>query len=119
MGYVKVDGATSWAFSAAPYVGNIVTFLAFLWICARLPVRNRALWINCAVIGLVSPLVDSVWNYWGGLIHSGDVFRLLRFLPAAAVHTWFAVAFVMYVAGLTAAYSARSRRIRESAEVPA
>ena len=51
-------------------------------------------------IGLVSPLVNSAYNFANGLRGRGDVARLLVELPEGLVHGFFAVTIVIYAVGL-------------------
>jgi hypothetical protein len=57
-------------------------------------------------------LVNSAYNYRGGLSAWNDVGRLMRTLPAAVVHLYFIVTCALYVGGLfvVLAYSRTARR---------
>jgi len=99
-GYVSWSGSTSWVVTAAPYLCDLATFALFFVICARWPLRRHWVWVNLVAIGLVSPLVNSAYNYFNGLLGRGDVAQLLHELPGAAVQTFFAVTLLLYAVGL-------------------
>ena len=99
-GYVSYSGSTNWVTTAAPYPCELATFLVFFAICTRFRFRRHWVWVNLVVIGLVSPLVNTAYNYANGLRGSGDVARLLQELPAGLVHGYFAATMVIYVVGL-------------------
>lgn len=99
-GYVQWTGAGGWLIVAAPYFCDLATYaLAFaLW--QAWPKAPRWVRLNLLVIGLVSPLVDTLYNYLGALWGGNDVARLLAVLPAGAVHAGLLGATALYVAGL-------------------
>jgi peptidase M50B-like protein len=99
-GYTEWVGATGWPTLAAPYLGDLVWFLGFLVLCAR--VRNRALWLNLVVIGLVSPLVNSGYQWVVGFSAPGsDVGQLRQALPDPLVQAYFGLTLALYLVGLT------------------
>ena len=99
-GYVNWSGSTSWVATAAPYLCDLATFALVFVICARWSLRGHWVWVNLVAIGLVSPLVNSAYNYLNGLLGRGDVAQLLHELPGAAVQTFFAVTLLLYAVGL-------------------
>jgi len=99
-GYVSWSGSTSWVATAAPYLCDLATFALFFVICVRWPLSRHWVWVNLVAIGLVSPLVNSAYNYLNGLLGRGDVAQLLHQLPGAAVQTFFALTLLLYVVGL-------------------
>jgi hypothetical protein len=99
-GYVSWSGATNWVAIAAPYLCDLGTFALFFLVGTRLRLRRHWVWVNLVAIGLISPLVNSAFNYFNGLRNRGDVGRLLLELPKPAVHTHFAVTLVIYGVGL-------------------
>ena len=106
-GYVSWSGSTSWVATAAPYLCDLAAFALFLLICARWRLRRHWVWVNLLAIGLVSPLVNSAYNYLNGLRGCGDVGRLLGTLPWQVVHIYFAATLALYVAGLFLTLSPR------------
>ena len=98
-GYVVFSGPVSWLTGAAPYFCDLATFLLFLWPCLVLSGRRRGLWINCLAVGLISPVVNSIYNYSDGLRGVGDVGRVLGVVPSWTVHTYFATMFVAFAVG--------------------
>ena len=99
-GYVSWSGPTDWVAIAAPYLCDVATFALFFVICTRLPLRRHWVWVNLVAVGLLSPLVNSAYNYFNGLRGSGDVAGLLLALPDLAVHGYFVVTLVVYGVGL-------------------
>jgi hypothetical protein len=99
-GYVSWSGSTDWVAIAAPYLCDLATFAVFYLVCTRLPFRRHWVWVNLVAIGLISPLVNSFYNYFNGLRGRGDVGRLLLALPNPVVHTYFVITLVVYGVGL-------------------
>jgi hypothetical protein len=99
-GYVSWSGPANWVALAAPYLCDLSTFVLFYVICTRLRIRRHWVWVNLVAIGLISPLVDSGYNYLNGLSGGGDVAKLLHLLSATAVHGYFAATLVGYALGL-------------------
>ncbi len=99
-GYTAWDGRTDWLTLAAPYLCDLVWFLGFLWLCPR--VRNRALRLNLVVIGLVSPLVNSGYQWVLGFsVPGSDVGQLRHLLPDPVVQAYFGLTLALYAVGLT------------------
>jgi hypothetical protein len=99
-GYVSWTGSTDWVATAAPYLGDLITFALFFGVCARVKLKRHWVWVNLVVVGMISPLVNSAYNYLNGLRGRGDVASLLRELPDPAVHSYFAITLLAYVAAL-------------------
>jgi hypothetical protein len=99
-GYVGWSGPTSWVALAAPYLCDLSTFALFYLICTRWRFRRHWVWVNLVAIGLISPLVDSGYNYLNGLRGSGDVAQLLQVLPGPVVHGYFAATLAGYALGV-------------------
>jgi hypothetical protein len=99
-GYVVWYGREALVVTAAPYLCDLATFALFSVICTRIRFRRHWVWVNLVIIGLVSPLLNSAYNYVRGLMGSGDVARLLGELPDLAVHAYFAVTLCLYLIGL-------------------
>ena len=110
-GYVRWHGHTSWRTAAAPYFVDLITYLLFFWVCTRMQFKRRWVWLNAVVIGLVSPLINSLYNYWGGFRSANDVGRLHRILPKWSVHAYFVLTIVTYGLGLWIALR-RSRLVQ-------
>ena len=96
-GHVSFDGHTTWLMSAAPYLCDLATALLLLavWVWARrLP---RWVWLNLVILFLISPFIDSAYNYVGGTFRPhNDVAKLMRALPDLWVHLYFAVSLAFY-----------------------
>lgn len=99
-GHVSWDGPSTVAAIAAPYVCDLITFLISVFICGVVLFRRRWLWINGVILGVISPLVNSLYNYLGGLRGPNDVGWLLARLSPPLVHGYFWVTMGLYLAGL-------------------
>ena len=103
-GYVHLEGSTTWFMLAAPYFCDLLTFfVALLVILVAMP-KRRWLWFNILLIGMLSPLINSVHNYRIGLAGSGDVGRLLSGLDPIAVHLYFILTLLLYAWGIYYCY---------------
>jgi hypothetical protein len=105
-GYVSFSGSTSWLTTAAPYVVDLLTFGLFFWLCARYPFQRRWLWLNAVIIGIISPLVNSAYNYQNAFRGIGDIGRLLDVLPPTAVHAYMIGTIALYAIGLWLVFKA-------------
>ena len=114
-GYVTVSGSVTWMTFAAPYLVDLLTLFMFFVICMRVSGCRRWLWIDCCVVGLVSPIINSAYNYKNGLRGGGDVGRLLDALPGCVVHGWFSMLGMLIVLGAVVLFtkSTLSVEIRE------
>jgi len=99
-GFVNWSGPTNWVALAAPYLCDLATFALFYLICTRLRLRRHWVWVNLVAIGLISPMVNSGYNYLNGLSGGGDVAALLQTLPGPAVHGYFVATLAGYALGL-------------------
>ena len=108
-GYAQWQGQASWFSLAAPYFIDLLTAalaLLLLWRLARPP---RGLWLNIGILGLLSPLVNSGYNYLGAWFSSAnDVARLQELLPPALVHLYFGLTLPAYAAAIWAALRRRA-----------
>jgi hypothetical protein len=81
---------------------DLATYAAFFVLCMRLR-GPRWLWLNLAVVGVLSPAVDTLYAYLNAAFRDiGDVAYLLRAGPALPAHACFAAAIATYAAGLVA-----------------
>lgn len=99
-GYVSWEGPTTAATLAAPYVCDLLTFAVSFLVCMSFRFKRRWLWLNVVIVGMVSPLANSLYNYLGDLRGPNDVGRLFEMLPPALVHTYFWLTMGAYLAGL-------------------
>jgi hypothetical protein len=99
-GYVSWSGSTNWVAIAAPYLCDLAAFAVFYLVCTRLRFKRHWVWVNLVAIGLVSPLVNSTYNYVNGLRGRGDVGWLLLALPNPLVHAYFVITLLVYGVGL-------------------
>jgi hypothetical protein len=109
-GYVSWSGCTNWVATAAPYLCDLVVFVLFFAACTRLRFRRHWVWVNLVVVGMISPLANSAYNYATGLRGLGDVAFLLQELPSPAVHSYFVVTLLAYAGALGWALWPRTAR---------
>lgn len=111
-GYMRYTGLSHWLITSGPYLQDVLTFLVFFVITMRLPFKRHWLWLNLVIFGLISPLVNSAYQYLKPLIGmTGDVPFLFDELPAIVVHGYFMLTLSLYLAGLVAVFR-RSRHIQ-------
>ena len=110
-GYVVYTGATSWVTIAAPYFLDLLTYILGFWVCIRCRIARRWLWLNVVIVGLISPFVNSLYNYNGGRrFGTNDVGRLMDQLPASAVEAYFVLTLAFYLIGLIVVFRTRNRQ---------
>jgi hypothetical protein len=110
-GYVTWSGGhTDWLVAAAPYLCDLALFVVFLPLCLLATRAPRWLWINAWIIGLLSPLIDTAFNYSkllrGGM---GDVGELAGRFPPARIHILFLAVIVFYLVGIWFAWRTYNR----------
>lgn len=99
-GYVLWHGETNWVVNAAPYFFDTFTYALFFPLVFLVRFRNHWLWINLVIIGLISPIVNSLYNYMLG----SDVRKLLSALPDKAIHGYFLLGISLGLLGLAAVF---------------
>jgi hypothetical protein len=99
-GYVLWSGQADWLVSAAPYIVDLLTFSIFYLVCTKMRIRRHWLWVNLAVIGLVSPLINSGYRYVSSFFRDGDLTAVFAAVPAAMVHAYFFVTLTLYAVSL-------------------
>ncbi|MBN1343031.1 MAG: hypothetical protein JXQ73_10150 [Phycisphaerae bacterium] len=99
-GYVDWDGNVSWFSSAAPYFCDLVTFLAVFPICLCVAFKRKWVWLNLTILGVVSPLANSLYCYIRAFQKPGDVSYLRQVLVSSAVDGYFVVTATVYILGL-------------------
>lgn len=105
-GYVQCSARprSVWFYSA-PYVADFLTFLTVYPVCWFLRSMPHWLWLNLFVVGLLSPLANTWYNYrWAQPdAESGNDVCVLMFLrPSDRVRTWFRLALSLYLCGIVA-----------------
>lgn len=113
-GYVIHSGDTTWLVDAAPYLADLALLLLVLFLT-----RVKLDWgrYRTAVLyfGVISPLVNLIYGYQGGLWRPAtDVADLRAILPPPLVHLYFAAAI-----GLAIYLLRWLRRIRRTPPQPA
>ncbi len=99
-GYINYQEETNWLVLAAPYFVDLMTFVLFFAICMRVRFRRKWIWLNLIIIGMISPLVNSLYNYWGSKNRYNDVGRLFADLPWGIIHGYFILTLIFYVIGI-------------------
>jgi hypothetical protein len=99
-GYVRITGSTGWVFLAAPYLVDLITFAIFFCVCMWLLIRRKWIWLNLVIIGLISPLANSLYNYLGSPGPNTDVGKLLEVLPSVVVHGYFWLTLSLFILGI-------------------
>ncbi len=99
-GYVRITGSTDWVFLAAPYLADLLTGAVFFCVCMWVLIRTKWVWLNLVIVGLISPLANSLYNYWGSAGSNNDVGKLLETLPSKVVHGYFWLTLPVYVLGI-------------------
>jgi hypothetical protein len=103
-GYVRWHGPVTWFSTAAPYFCDLLTFFIALLLILEVKPRRRWLWLNILIIGMLSPFLNSAYNYFRGLSAPNDVGGLLSSLDPLAVHLYFALTLLFYAWGLYYCY---------------
>jgi hypothetical protein len=104
-GYASWEGSTTWFTTAAPYFCDLLIFFVALLIILEAKPRRRWLWFNILIIGMLSSLVNSAYNYFGGVAGGqNDVGELLHDLNPIAVHLYFALTLLFYTWGVYYCY---------------
>jgi hypothetical protein len=98
-GYVRYAGAHSPFISAAPYLFDLLVFLPTFALCMTYPFRWRWLWIILVILGGISPLVNTAYNYNPWRNGFNDLDQLLDTTPPALVHGYFLLAIALYALG--------------------
>jgi hypothetical protein len=99
-GYVNYHEETNWPVLAAPYFMDLITFVFFFAICMRVRFRRKWIWLNLIIIGMISPLVNSLYNYWGRENSYNDVYKLFADLPRGIIHGYFIITLIFYFLGI-------------------
>ncbi len=101
-GYVVYGEPVGWLATAFPYLVDLILFIVFFLIVTRFSIRPRWLWLQCVIVGLISPFLNTLYNYGGVYFWSNDVAKLLRSdeLPDAVIHVYFLIVLLIYGAGL-------------------
>jgi hypothetical protein len=99
-GYVRWEGPDNLFTFGAPYLLDLLTFLIFFTVCMQLTFRRRWVWLNLVIIGVVSPLINSAYNYRQTPGRVNDVTVLLRDGNETMVHIYFTLTLSLYIAGL-------------------
>lgn len=100
-GYVMRGDGGSWLIEAAPFVVALIWFGSAFLLLRRAVLTDRA-WLLALVAGVISPLIDLIYNYQGGFWREQtDVADLFKALPDVAVHLYFISAILICLLGLS------------------
>lgn len=113
-GYVSWEGPVTTGVIAAPYLCDFLTFVVGFTVSMVFVLgHKRWIWLNVVVVGILSPLINSAYNYWGGLRGSNnDVGKLLAAMQPPLVHGYFWLTIAAYGIGIFLAFS-RSKMARQ------
>ena len=115
-GYVQWSGrGLDWKVSFAPYFVDLLTFAVFYLLLTRVRIKRHWLWVNLVIVGLVSPLVNSLYRYGSSFFRDGDMTSVYAALPDGAVHAYFIVTTLLYLAALV---QLQRRRVDSPRETP-
>lgn len=93
-GYVKHSGDTSWLTEAAPFFSDTLCILISLYFIIKLRLKIQYRYL--IVFGIISPVVDLIYNYQGGFWREGsDVNDLFNLLPNWIVHIYFILSILL------------------------
>ena len=112
-GYVNWDGPVTTEILLAPYLVDLFTFLISFIVGMKSHFSRRWIWLNLIILGLISPLVNSAYNYLGGLQSANDVGKLLERVTPLFIHGYFGVTLSLYCVGLILVFT-RSKVARGS-----
>ena len=113
-GYVDwTEGDVTWLMTAAPYLLDLLTFGLFFVLCGFFCIKRHWLWLNLVVLGMISPLINSAYQYFKpSLLGYGDIGWLLRHQSPGWVRAYMIVTIGLYLVGLWFIFT-RSRHIRD------
>lgn len=104
-GFTQFSGRTDWFVLFAPYLCDLLWFVGFFFVCTRIRLRFHALWLNLVILGLISPLVNSGYQYLASFFGPAtDIARVRAAVPDALVHLYFLLTIALYVVGLVAVF---------------
>jgi hypothetical protein len=107
-GYVCWEGTPSWTTMAAPYFGDLITFAVGFAVCAYAKIPQRWVWINILILTVFSPLINSGFNYFGGIRSTNDIGFLLQTTNPLLIHIYFGLTMVIYLGGLWTCFRVRT-----------
>jgi hypothetical protein len=113
-GYVLWQGEITWLALAAPYLFDIITYSFVFPLVFVKTFRRHWLWLNLVIIGLISPLVNSGYNYLRG----SDVRRLHEKLPNLLVHGCFLLGLGLGLFGLVLVFTQSKQAIKGQSHLP-
>ncbi|NSW53738.1 MAG: hypothetical protein HPY85_14650 [Anaerolineae bacterium] len=91
-------GGEEWLILAAPYVADLITFVVFFLLLQRKVVQKRWLFINLLILGLLSPVFNSAYDYFSTVFVATDVSRIISHMPyEELVHLYFVLTLSFYV----------------------
>ncbi len=112
-GYVLWQGEITWLALAAPYLFDIITYSFVFPIVFVNTFRRHWLWLNLVIIGLISPMINSGYNYLMG----SDVRRLHEALPSIIVHGCFLTGLGLGLIGLVLIFTQSKQTIKEQCHI--
>ena len=109
-GYTSYTGNVNWLVFAAPYLVDLLTVAVLLPLCRLARGWSRPVWLNLVVLGPLSPLVNSTYQYALSFARPfSDVALVRAAVPDTFVHAWFALTIPLYAWALFASVRATNR----------
>lgn len=92
------QGGVQWLILAAPYLADLLTFTAFFILLMSVPLKRRILYQLVTIFGMLMPILNSGFDYFGAIFQVSGVDKLLSLLPyAEIVHLYFVASVAFYV----------------------
>lgn len=112
-GYVVWRGETTWLVDAAPYFFDLITYAGFFPLVYLITFKRHWLWLNLVIIGLISPTINTIFNYLAG----GDVADLLERFPPLTVHGFLLLGFGLALLGLVLLFNCSKQAKNERSQM--
>jgi energy-converting hydrogenase Eha subunit C len=104
-GYTGINGTATWVMWAAPYLCDLIVFSIAILVILKAKPQRRWLWLNILIIGMVSPLANSLYNYCAKLAGQfNDLGVVLFHLNPIGVHLYFVLTLLFYAWGIYYCY---------------
>lgn len=97
-GSIRWAGGVEWLILAAPYIGDFLFFSGAAYFCYEKRFENQWLLTNLIIIGLISPIFNTGYEYFSSIFMQTDVTRLIELMPFdEIVHIAFVMVLGFYV----------------------
>lgn len=97
-GSIRWVGGVEWLILAAPYIGDLLFFSLIAYFCHEKQFKNQWLLTNLIIIGLLSPIFNTGYEYFSSIFKQTDVTHLIELMPLdELVHIAFVMVLGFYV----------------------